>query len=512
MKTKRTEKSILNVESNFFIYIFRALMLFVVRTIFIKVLGKEMLGLDGLYTNILQVLSITELGISNAINFSLYKPLADKDYKKVSVLMSFYRRVYQVIGIIIVVMGLLIMLFLNKIITTVPSGVNIYLIYLIYLFDTVNLYFISYKETLIVADQNNYQLLKYNFFFYLLMYILQIASLVIYRSFVLYLVTKIVVLLVQRICINRFITKKYNKINFSIDEKISDKDLKVIKTNVKGLIFHKIGNYVINGTDNIVISAFLNLTLVGIYANYLSLFGMLNTVLSSSYRAITASFGNLIAMEDKKMQEEVFEKINFAGHILYSFVSIAFLVLINKFITLWLGKDYLLATLVVIVICMNFYIDGMRQCLDSIKDASGVYDQDKYIPLIQSIVNIAVSIVLVQYIGILGVVIGTLVSHLLLPIWHRPYIVYKHVFKSSPKNYYINYLKNIFVISVTSFIIISIFGLIKMKLTLVSFVLYCILYSLLYLIVISIIYSRNKNYQFYIKLIYDRFRSKIKGV
>ena len=268
----------------------------------------------------------------------------------------------------------------------------------------------------------------------------------------------------------------------------------------------------INGTDNIIISTFLNLATVGIYTNYLSLTMMTNTLLSSSYKAITASFGNLIAMENKDLQEQIFQKINFAGHLLYSFVSIAFVILINKFITLWLGSDYLLPQVVVIIVCTNFYLDGMKLCLDSIKDASGVYDQDKYIPILQSIVNIVVSVVLVQYIGILGVVLGTLISNILLPCWNRPYIIYKYVFDSSPKEYYKNYIKNIFVCVLISTIMHFVFINIKLKLTLLTFVLYVLLYIVLYVLLISLIYIKNDNYHFYVKLFYDRIKSKIKGV
>ena len=504
----RTEKSILNVSSNFFIYAFRSVMMFIVRTVFIKVLGEEILGLDGLFTNILLMLSITELGVSNAINFSLYEPLAKKDYKKVSVLMSFYKRIYIVIGIIVTILGLIVMLFLNKIVTTDIPNLNLYLIYLIYLFDTVNLYFISYKETLIIADQNNYQLIKYNFIFYFIMYIIQIIVLIFTKSFILYLMVKIIVMLIQRIYINQFITKRYNQVNFNINKKMDSKDLKMIKMNVKGMFFHKIGYYFINGTDNIIISRFLNIVTVGIYTNYLSLITMTNTLLSSLYKGITASFGNLIVLENKEMQEQIFEKINFAGHLLYSFVTIAFIILINPFITLWLGEKYTLKIAVVIVLCMNFYIDGMRLSIDAIKDAAGLYNQDKYVPIIQSIINIILSVILVKKMGLIGVVLGTLISNIILPCWNRPYIIYKYVFKNSPKNYYINYIKNFMVVSIITIIIMLIMNRINLSINILNFVLSVLIYSLLYFILISIFYFKNKNYRFYSHLILSRIKGK----
>ena len=503
----RTEKSIKNVRTNMIYYSFRSIALFVVRTVFIKTLGKDLLGLDGLYTNILYMLSVAELGVSNAINFSLYEPLAKGNYNKVSILMSFYKKVYKIIGISVIGLGLIIMPFLSKIVANPPAGINIYVIYLIYLFDTCNLYFISYKETLIVADQNNYKLFKYNMFFYTFMYVIQIGVLILYKNFIVYLISKIVILFIQRLYINRFITKEYKQINYNSKEKVPKKDIDAIKKNVRGMFFHKIGNYFLNGTDNVVISSFLSLGLVGVYTNYLSLTMMTNTLLGSSYKAITASFGNLIVLEDEKMQEDVFQKINFAGHLLYSFVSIAFIVLINDFVYLWIGKNYLLSIGIVVVICLNFYLDGLRLCLDSIKDASGTYDQDKYIPLLQAVINIVISLILVKPLGILGVVLGTLISNIVLPCWNRPYVVYKYVFKAKPYKYYFNFIKYILAYGIIAFVTFVVKNQINLPNTLIGFIINIIIYVVLYGILVSIIYFKNENYRFYLNMLIRRIKA-----
>lgn len=509
MKEKnRIEKSVYNVSSNMFLYSIRSIMLFVVRTIFIKVLGKDILGLDGLYTNILSMLSITELGISQAVSFSLYKPLADKNKKKINILMSFYKRAYQIIGIIVIVIGLLIVPFLPNIINNPPKNVNIYIIYLIYLFNTCNLYFISYKEILIIADQNNYKLTKINFIFYMLLYILQIVELLIFKSYILYIIIQVVVIFIQRIYINRFISKQYENITFDSDDNLPKSDLNNIKKNVKGLMFYKVGNYLVNGTDNIIISKFLNLSLVGIYTNYLSVITMTQTLLSSAYKGITSSFGNLIATNTKESQVDAFEKINFAGHLLYSFVSIAFICLLNYFMKLWLGNDFLLEMNVVLVLCLNFYLDGMKYSLDSVKDASGTYDVDKYVPLLQAIINIVVSVALVIKFGIFGVVLGTIISNIVLPCWNKPYIVYKYVFNTSVKRYYINYLKNILVYIFIAFVTYFVISHINLKLSLLTFVLYILIYVILYFILIFIIYFKNDNFKFYL----DLFKKVIKKI
>lgn len=503
----RIEKSIYNVSSNIFIYAFRSIMMFVVRTIFIKVLGENLLGLDGLFTNILLMLSMAELGISNAINYSLYKPLAQNDTKKISSLMSLYRKIYKAVGFFVLIIGLIVMLFLDHFIDNIP-GVNIRLIYLIYLFDTVSMYFISYKETLIIADQNNYKLTKFNFIFYLIMYILQILDLIYLKNFILYLIIKIVVMFLQRIFINVYITNNYKNVDFYSEEKVNDKDIKEIKTKVSAMFCHKIGNYVINGTDNIVISKFINIATVGIYTNYLSVITMTNTLISGFYKGITASFGNLIVSEKENVQQDVFIKINFLGHIIYGLVSIGFAILINDFILLWIGEKFLLSKVVVLIVCFNFYLDGIRQCIDSIKESAGAYDKDKYIPIFQSLLNIIISIVLVKKIGIVGVVLGTLISNLLLPCWNRPYIIYKYIFKSSPKKYYKDYILNILFILLSYILLNKLIIYINLTKNIVSFIINFIIVVVGYVALILIFYGRGENYRFYKNLFIGKIKKE----
>ena len=263
----RQKNSFLNISTNFLILLTNTILSFVVRTVFIKVLGEQYLGVSGLFSNILQVLSLAELGIGTAINYALYDPLARGDYKKVSIILSLFKKIYKIVGIIIACGGVILIPFLPYLMKD-NNVSNTLLIYVLYLFNTVSMYFISYKDTLITADQKYYKLAKIIFISNVSIYISQIIILIVFRNFILYLLAQIMITLIQRVLSNLLITKTYsNKVDFNSKEKVSSEELKSITTNVKAMFFHKIGYNIVQGTDNIIISAFINVATVGIYSN-----------------------------------------------------------------------------------------------------------------------------------------------------------------------------------------------------------------------------------------------------
>ena len=276
----RTRNVFLNVGSNFIEYFIKALFTFITRTVFIYYLGKEALGLNGLFTNILSMLSLVELGVGAAINFGLYKPLADKDDKKISALMNFYRKTYRKVGISVIIIGGFLTFFLKYLISDIDAIENVYIIYILYLLNTATSYFISYKETLITADQKKYKIVPIEITFLFLLNLLQIIFLVLTKNFIVYLFIQLIVQFLQRLVTNIFITKQYKNINFNTTDQLDEKDMLVIKKNVKAMFFHKIGDYCINGTDNLIISSFINIVTVGLYSNYLTITTLINSFIS----------------------------------------------------------------------------------------------------------------------------------------------------------------------------------------------------------------------------------------
>lgn len=242
---------------------------FISRTVFINTLGVTYLGVNGLMISLLSMLSLAELGVGTAITFSLYKPLAEKDTEKVNTLMAFYKKFYRIIGLIIFALGLLFMCFLKYIVQDAHGISNLYLIYFIFLVDTSYTYFFSYKRTLITADQKAYLLVPFTAGFYSLMVAARIAVLILFQNYIIYLLIQLVVGLAENIFINRYIDRKYTFLKDKSEQKIPKSEMAVITKNVKAMFLHRLGDYAVNGTDNIIISAFVSVTVVGLYSNYL---------------------------------------------------------------------------------------------------------------------------------------------------------------------------------------------------------------------------------------------------
>jgi O-antigen/teichoic acid export membrane protein len=442
----RIKNSLLNVLSGIVIRLVTLSFNFISRTIFINTLGVTYLGVNGLMTNVMTMLSIAELGIGSAITFSLYGPLAHNNTKKIILLMSFYKQAYRIIGIIIFLIGLILTFFLDVFIKDVGKVENLRLIFFLYIVSTSFPYFINYKLALIKADQKEYKLTNVNIIFTILIIISQITVLLVTNNFILYLISNITILFVQTIYINLKVTRMYPLLKIKLNEKLPKEELKTIITKIKAMVLHKIGSFSIYSTDNIIISAFISINVVGLYSNYSMIINSVNSFITLGFNSITASMGNLIATSSNLKKLEIFKVTNFIGFWIYGVSTISFYNLINPTIELWLGSAFLLPQEIILVVLINYYMTGMRIPIETVKSASGLYEVDKFSPLIQSAINLTLSIILVEELGLLGVFIGTLISSLILPTWQKPYLVYKHVFKISSKSYFSIFIKFIFVL------------------------------------------------------------------
>ena len=497
----RTRNSIINFLSGVGSTLISNLLTFISRTIFIQILGSSYLGVNGLLTNVLSMLSLEELGVGTAINFSLYKPLAEKDDEKIVTLMAFYKKAYQIIGIIVFILGLVLMMFLDFFIKDPGDIEHIKLIFLIYLINTSYSYFMNYKVTLLTADQKGYLLTKVNILFNFITVIAQIIVLIFTGNYILYLLSNMLMLFLQRLYTNNKITKLYPVLEIKATNKLPKEELAIIIRNVKAMMFHKLGDYCINGTDNIIISTFINISVVGIYSNYNMVITMVNGFIILFFNSITASMGHLIATETDERKLEIFKIINFIGFWLFGFATIAFYNLLNPFIELWLGNDYLISKHILVIILLNYYLTGMRVPVHTVKAAAGLYDEDKYTPLIQSFVNLSVSIVLVQEWGLAGVFMGTLVSSIILPCWQRPYIVYKYVFKKSPFQYYTRYLSYFSVVIITTLGVSCICDNYLFNTTYINFLIRMIICTVIPNIIFALIFAKTSEFNYLVSII-----------
>ncbi len=440
----RTLNSLKNIIGNFANILLLNLLRFVSRIIFVKILDEVYLGVNGLLSNVLGILALAELGIGTAISYSLYKPLAENDTEECKKLMKFYRLAYRIIALVVLVLGLVLLPFLPWFIKDTSGIENLNIIYLIFLANMVISYLFSYKRTLITADQKNYKITPFLLLSNIIMTVGQIVILLIFKDYIMYLLVQTVCIVLENILVNRYITKSYPYLKeINTAGALKKNDLKEIKTNIKALMFHKVGNYVLTATDNIVISKFIGIVTVGIYSNYVMIHSAVSSFIYVFVSNVTSSFGNLIAEGDKEKRFKVFTEMDFITFCLYGVSALCLLFTFNPFIEFVFGSKFVLPFIVVLLIMINYYLVGVNQTPIIVQSAAGVYKYDKYVPLIEAALNLALSIILVQFMGLLGILLGTLISYL-LPLIIKPFVVFKHVLYKDIKLYYKSFCKQLF--------------------------------------------------------------------
>lgn len=502
---QRTEKSVINLVTAFIGQIFGVLVSFIVRKIFVSYLSTEYLGVNGLFTNILTMLSLVELGVGSAMTYSLYKPIAENDISKIKSLMNLYKRAYRIIGIIVLVLGIGFTPFYRFLINDVPNIQNLNLIYLIFVLNTGVSYFYSYKKALIICDQKKYITTIYRYTFYFIYNIMQIIVLITTRNYIMYLICQVISTILENIAISKKADKMYPYLKEKNIERLPKKEFDKIKQNVSAMIFHKVGAMVVNSTDNILLSKFVGLTSVGIYSNYYMVINGLETIIYQIFDAIVASVGNLGVTESKKKIKSVFKKVFFMNFWIFSFCSICLLVLFNDFICLWVGEKYEFDLGIVIVLVIAFYLKGMRRTVITFKDATGNFYHDRYKPIFEAVINLIVSIILAQKFGIAGIFIGTIISTITTSLWIEPVVLYKYVFEEKSYKYFaklaeytiIGVLVAIITYYISNFIAVS--GILAI---IIKLIICLIVPNLIYII----IYGKTSEFMYFVELIKKVFK------
>lgn len=505
----RTEKSINNSIFAMINNITAMIIGLVSQKVFILILGTEYLGLNSLFSNILSMLAIVELGIGSAIIFNLYKPIKENDFKTINSLMKFYKKAYRIIAVIVFSIALIIIPFLKYFITDLTVNINIIIVYLLFVIDVVLGYFLSYKRSILYADQKNYIIHRAHIIITFIVNVLQILSLYLTKNYYLYLIVKIIINFLENLYISKYVNKKYSFIDMNNATKLDKEIENDIFKKVKALFFHKIASFMVLGTDNLIISRYLGIFSVGLYSNYYLLISCTNKLFNQGLVALTPSVGNLLVEQNTKKNYDVFDKIRFINYWISTFTGVSLLLLIEPFIKIWLGNDFILPTIVLIVLIVNYYQKMMRSSYVIFKEAAGIYYEDRFVPIAESFVNIVFSIILVKLIGLPGVFLGTVISGLCLWCYSYPKFVYKKLFNRLYKQYAfetVGYISLFFVISFLSF---SISKLIVINNIIFSFLFNIVLAIIIPNLIIIIIFRKNKNYKYFINLLKEIFFKKI---
>lgn len=433
----RTTNSLRNAGAAIAGQLFNSLLRFVCRTVFLHTLGQEYLGISSLYTNVITILCITELGFSTAITFSLYDPLARDDRQAVRALMDFFHKAYRIIACAVLALGLALIPLLPKLMTGVTDKVNIYHYYLLYLAQSVTSYlFFSYKSVLLIADQKKYTVDFIGYACQTVMAIVQILVLVVWKSFLAYTVLQIVCSISQNIVTALVVDRRYPYLRGKAP-KLDPKEQKNIIHRVFAMSLNKLSTAVGTSTDNLIISGYVSVLAVGLYSNYEMVVQIVQKLLKGVFQGFTSSVGNLYATGEREQSLFLFRCLNMLNNCLIVFCGVCFLTLFQPFVTLWAGADYLLSYAVVITIVLNFATNYLQNVVQVFREACGSFVRGKYRPVATAVLNLGLSLLLVKPMGIAGVFWGSIISRMVTTWWFDAWLLFRTCFGVSPARYYL---------------------------------------------------------------------------
>ena len=508
MGESRTKNSIRNSAVALIEHAVYTIMSFACRTVFIMTLGKTYLGFSGLFSDILSLLSLTEMGVGTAIVYSMYKPVAEKNYVKIAALLNLYKKFYHLIGLFIAVVGACLAPFLDFFISDIPDMPEIPLIYLLYLLNTVLSYFFIYKKSILITEQKSY----ISSFIFIITTIfqngLQMIFLLLTNNFIIYLIIQAIANLCNNVAVSMYVDKHYKYLREYKSAQLNAEEKKTIFENVKSMFINKVSSAVVTSTDNILISKFVSTVVLGFYSNYTLFTNLFRTILSKVFEALTGSVGNLVAVESSQRIYDSFRKIWFVNFWLASFSCVALLTLINPFISLWVGDDYLLDMQVVVMICLNLYMRLIRNTFITFNDTCGIFKQMRIKSLAEAIINLIVSVLFVGpfKMGIFGVLLGTFISNLCTNFWYEPYLLFRNIFKKPYRIYFTLFFEYLLlsVISAifTTWIFFSAICVDGWPGFFIKLVVTCCLINLFYII----IFRNTKEFEYLVGIIKNRFK------
>lgn len=486
---------------------------FVSQSIFIKSLGSEYLGINTLFANIISVLNITELGISTAIVYNLYKPLSENNKSQIKRILKFYKRCYIVIALIILFLSISIIPFLKSIVGNNNISENIYLIFVLFTAETIISYLLTYKRSIIYADQNNYLILKSHIVYLFLLHTSQIIVLVNFKNYYMYLIIKILCTVIENLIISLIANKKYPYIKEKCNESITKQEKQNFFKNIKGLFLHKISWTIISSTDSIIISTMCGLKIVGFYSNYALIMNAIEQVISQILSSTTATIGNLLVNSTKEKIYKTYKQISFVSFVLCTWFTVCFYLCSKSFIKIISGSpEYVLSNSIVIIISFKFFLQIMRRSICIFKDASGIFYEDRHIAIIATIVNLVASIILTYFFGIIGVFIGTILCYLIFHLFGYSKYVYQKIFCKDKKIYIFNLVKYTIILFICFLISNTIDSFIQFNNEYVNFIKSGIIATVISFITIFTCFKDNEEYKYFIgeiKRIIKRIIKKI---
>ena len=429
MNSVRTHKVYVNSTVTLVSQIAQIILGFFVRKIFIKYLGVEYLGYNSVFVNILQLLNLADLGIGVAITSYLYKPLAENDKARITAIMGIYKKLYSILGVVVLAIGLVVSIFLNVLIPDATCGIwYLRILFYINLIGTVSTYFLAYKRTLLIADQKSYLTNVADTIVYFVISFLQLLFLVFKPSYIVYLSLNIAKNIISNIAVSTKVNKDYKYINQKPDRELVKEYKPQIAQYVKDVFVSRIGAVVYYSTDNVILSVLKGSLLTGYLSNYTLITGQLNTVVTQVLSSVQATFGNFInTTEDKMQRRKMTDNYFCVNFCIGNFCMICFALLAQSFIKLFFGENMLLTFSTALWLGINLMLTFLIQLPSQVFVIYKLFRYDRPIIIVSAVLNIIISVALVNVMGINGVLIGTFVTSLIY-LFSRFYIIARVVY------------------------------------------------------------------------------------
>ena len=513
MENSRLKNSALNFASGFLGRVLTILLNFVVRTIFIYCLNEAYLSVNGLYSNILTVLSLAELGFGSAMVYRMYAPVAVKDYQKTAALLQFYKKIYIIIGVVIFLLGLCVIPFMDYIIKDKPDISGLTLYYILFLVNTsISYWFSSYKASVLYADQKEYIKTNVQNTMAILQSGLQIVLLLLFRKYLLYLLVQLVGNIFLNLYVAHLVDKRYPEIQTYQGASLSAEERVQIRKDTEALVLSRFGHVALNGTDNIIISAVVGVLWVGRLSNYTLICDSVTSVLCQITAAITGSLGNFFATEDKHAGYALFKKVEFLNFWLYGFSFIALVTLLDPFVQIWAGGRFVLGLPISIAIAINFFVAGYMNTLWVFRSTLGLFKQGKFRPILVAILNIVLSIVLGRQWGVFGVLFATFLSRAAISLWYDPLILHRYGFEVSCKPFFARYFRRLLLLTAVLIAMLTIRHVVLSSATTVlRFAVMTMVTAIVPNAIFWLAYRRCEEYAYFRSIVKDRVIAPVRG-
>ena len=511
MKIERSKNASRNIVYGVGFRLFQTIVPFIIRTAMIYSLGMEYVGLNSLFTSILHVLNLAEMGVGHAMVYSMYKPIADDDSDKINKLLNLYKIYYRIIGAIVLISGLVIIPILPKLIKgSVPAGINLYIIYLLTLATTVLSYWLfAYRNSLLTAHQRNDVYSKIQVCAFAIQYILQIISLTVFKNYYMF----IEAALLGQVVSNIIVLFKTNKMypDYKPSGNLPAEEKKQINSRIKDLFTAKLGGTVTNSADAVVISAFLGLTVLAKYNNYFYVMTALFGFMTIIFQSCLAGIGNSLVVESPEKNYADFNLFSMILLWIIGLVTAFLLCLFQPFMRIWVHEENMLEDSYVIVLCLYFFVYEAPMIWATYKDAGGIWHEDRFRPLAVTIVNLGLNLLTVRFLGLYGVILSTVISYLSVGMPWMLKNIFKCLFHRSISQYVKRFLYISFIATVACFLSYLACGMIVHIHGLMELILKAIIVFIVANIVFGIGYMPLKDYakmRSYIMRILKRYYRK----